>query len=367
MVAETTSDRIAEGEIQRLEMSLDRKNFTFDALFRLIEKLGTTLELDKIIRLFLMTLVGQLSLGQVSLYLFSPSGKKLKINHSLGLPRDAVLDSMDMEADFVRWLLDQEYPVPIDRYRGAPEETVAGDRAMRDLLLKNQYRFAYPIMNGSDLLALIMFGDKVTGEQFTDFNVEVLHMITSVASMTIKNAMLYRETLQSKMELENFAKLKKEFMHHTSHELRTPLTVLKSSLFSLDPGEGGNAMLINMAREAVARLHDVVEQVLSLNDVELDESFFRFQVTDIAQFLEGYFRGMIPKLGEKGITVKFDRSESKLYMSVDSAKIKIVLDSIIDNAVSSLDRGGAIYLSTLIGRSAPGEGDGIEITTGDLI
>ena len=79
------SNQETERTILRLRKNLERKNFTFEALFSLIEKLGTTLELDKIIRLLLMTLVGQLSISQISLYLYSPSGRRFLINHTLAV------------------------------------------------------------------------------------------------------------------------------------------------------------------------------------------------------------------------------------------------------------------------------------------
>ncbi len=364
---EAISDEEIEAKIKRLEMSLENKNFAFEALSRLFEKLGTTLELEKIIRLFSMTLVGQLSLSQISFYINWRETKTLEIYYSLGMGRESVLESVKIENKFIQWVLGQQSPVRIDRYRVKPDAIDSDDVGIRDLLLKSNYCYACPLMDGDDLLAMIMFSQKVTGEGFTDFNIEILHMIVSVAAMTIKNAAMYQETLQSKMELVKFSKLKKEFMHHTSHELRTPLTVLKSVLFSMEPVDGRDTMLAEMAREAVDKLQDVVDQVLSLNDVELDDSFFCFQETNVAMFLENYFRDVVPRLGEEGITVKIDKFEDPGNMQVDSAKIKIVLDKIIDNAVSSIEPGGTILLSTSLDGNAPGDADGTEIKAKDIL
>jgi hypothetical protein len=54
---------------QELERRLEKIKITFEALFRLFEKIGTTFDLDTIIRLLLMTIVGQLGLRRIAFFL----------------------------------------------------------------------------------------------------------------------------------------------------------------------------------------------------------------------------------------------------------------------------------------------------------
>jgi len=352
-------------KIHELQMSLENKDFTFEALFRLFEKLGTTLELDKVIKLFMMTLAGQLSLSQISFYLYNQKTNQLEVYYTLGLGRDKREDSIPIDSTFISWLMKQEYPAKMNSFT----ENLVGDNSDASLIAEeltgNSYNYTQPLLDGDDLLAMIVFGDRITGEDFSKFNIEVLNMIVSVASIMIKNAILYQQTVQAKRKLEKFSKMKTEFMHHTSHELRTPLTVLKSSLFSIEPGEGSDAILVHIARESVTRLEELVEQVLSLNAVESDEAFFHFDQIDMTLLIEEYVSKIITDLGGKGIILKYDKCENPGPLLIDSAKIKIALDRIIDNAVSSLDSGGTIYLNTLISRNGPGTEDGIEIRAGE--
>ncbi|MBN2071087.1 MAG: hypothetical protein JW814_06470 [Candidatus Krumholzibacteriota bacterium] len=362
--ASIDEEKKTELTVEKTRTSLDNRDYSFDALFRLFEKLGTTLELDKVIRLFVMTLAGQLSLGQISFYLFSRKTEKLDLYYSLGLGRENSVDSISIDSGFVNWLLSRGYPAKIELFVAKPDDNSDEDQNVKNLLVDDSFRYAYPLIDGGELQGMIIFGDRITGEGFTDFNIEILHMMTRIASMTVKNAALYEHMVQSRIKLENFSKMKREFMHHTSHELRTPLTILKSSLSSIDPREGSDAMLVNIAMEAVNKLAELVEQVLSLNAVESDESFFNFQKTEMAGFLEKYSTDIISVLAEKGITLKFDKIGEARIIRADSAKIRIALDRIIDNAVSSLYTGGTICLESSFNVNDPDDSEGVEIRGG---
>lgn len=354
--------RSSEPDVKRIEESLKKRNITFDALFGLFEKIGTTLELGTIVRLFLLTLMGQLRLKRIALYLVSAGGQPFEVYHALGIGRVHLPPTFYASHAFSHWMRAGEGAPHLDSFfteahDGTPEETIGflGD------LAKRGFAYAFPLIDQDEQLGVVFFSGKLTGEDFSQFDNELLRMLAKVATITIKNAALYREAVRSKQELERFSQIKKEFINHTSHELRTPITVLKSALWSIDTEEAEEGILIDMSKDAVLRMQSKIEQLLSLNDIELNETAFDLAPADVSSLLEECLREIIPELEEKQVTVNFEDRARYREIAVDAAKMKLVFRGIIDNAVNAVDRGGVISVTTEVTDIPPGVDAGIEI------
>ncbi len=343
------------------ELCLERQNIAFDAIFGLLDRLGTTQDVKKIVQLFLMTIMGQLGLKRASCYLVHPSKRVLKQFYALGVANVGSLPKLDVKSTFVKWLRTLEELEHIDRffssYSGEDQQEIEQIAA----LVEAGFSYAYPLKDQDGMLGAVFLSAKVTGAGFTRFESELLKMLSGVATITIKNAWLYQMTLLSKLELERFAEVKKEFINHTSHELRSPLTVLKSALWSIEPGETEEDVMVDMAKNAVMSLSSVVEYLLSLNEIELKQTDLRMGLVDVSSIIEDCLREKLPDLEEKGITVQVNDGARFKQVLIDPSKIKIVLRSLLDNALDFVEQGGKIDIETLVSDSKPGTDDGIEI------
>ncbi len=352
---------VNKSQATQIEDNLERQNITFDALFRLFEKLGTTFDVKKIVRLFLMTLMGQLKLKRVSLYLVLPGKNAMELYHSLGCGNPEKLPNMRTDAAIVRWLKMCEGPTKLDDFFITADATKDDEEELMSLFRREGFLYAITLTDQEDLVGVLFYSGQVTGEDFNDFENELLKLLVRVATITIKNAWLYQMAVLSKLELEKFTQVKKEFISHTSHELRTPLTVLKSALWSIEPDEIEGGVMVNMARDAVLRLQNKIEYLLSLNDIELNKMHFNMELTDVTSLFEDTLREVIPELEEKGIKVNFDDRTYLRKVRMDAGKIKVVLQSIIDNAIDSVDMGGHIDISASLSDAGPRKDEGIEI------
>jgi len=334
---------------------------TFDAIFKLLEKIGTTMDVKRIVQLFLMTVMGQLGLKRAVCYLVHTERKLLSGFYSLGLADKDSIAAFDMDGAFVGWLESLEGPEHIDRYF-----THSGGRACRDedavaTLVDRGFAYAYPLKDQEGMVGAIFYSAKTTGEGFDEFENELLKMLAGVATITIKNAWLYQMTLLSKLELEKFAEVKKEFINHTSHELRTPLTVLKSALWSIEPGEVDDNIMVDMAKNAVQSLQNKVEYLLSLNEIELKRTDLHMEPADVSVIIEDCLRDILPELEEKAVRVSVDDRVRFERVMIDPSKVKIVLRNILGNALDSVKEGGSILVETTLSDEGPGEEEGVEI------
>ena len=344
-----------------MELCLERQNIAFDAIFSLLERFGTTQDVKKIVQLFLMTLMGQLGLKRASCYLVHPGKRVLQQFYALGMASAESPPKLDAKSQFVKWLRSLEEMEHIDMFFSGYS---GGDEAAIEQLSRfvaEGFSYVYPLKDQDGMLGAVFLSAKVTGTGFSGFESELLKMLAGVATITIKNAWLYQMTLLSKLELERFTEVKKEFINHTSHELRTPLTVLKSALWSIEPGEVEEDIMVDMAKNAVMSLSSVVEYLLSLNEIELKQTDLRMGLADISSIIEDCLREKLPELEEKGITVQVKDGARFKQVLIDPSKIKIVLLSLLDNALDFVEQGGKIDIETTIADSRPGAEEGIEI------
>ncbi|MBN2071726.1 MAG: HAMP domain-containing histidine kinase [Candidatus Krumholzibacteriota bacterium] len=346
--------------IRELEQQVDEKNFAFETLFRLTEKLGTTLDLEKIVPLLTMTTTGQLCLNQMAFYLYSTESGKLEYFHSIGIR------SVDLPGDIS---LDSNLIASVSRDDGILEifESAGTDKSadgVEDIIgLFSEKGFSWAICLGdeSDMIGLALIGEKIDGCGLSDMDIEILKTISRVATLAIRNALLYQDVTKSKNELIKFSRIKKEFMLHTSHEFRTPLTILKSTLWSIEPEDSQDKTLIELAQTAVNRLQEKIEQILSLNELGLNESSLDLRHTDMVALIGECITEDLTRMEESGIALRFDRNVDMKEVIVDPVKMKLVYKSVIENAISSVGKGGHIDINVMTSHAGPDEAEGIEI------
>ncbi len=344
-----------------IDAQLERQRLTFEAIFRLVEKLGTTFDVSKIASLFLMTLMGQLKLRRVSLYLVVPETNRLEPYRSLGVAGGAAFPSLPAEGGFLRWLVETNGPAALDEFCVGNDRAADEEEETIRALARTGFSHAIALSEQGDLLGALLYSGSVTGEAFSAFDEEIIKMLARVASMTVKNAFLYQTAVASKLELERFAEAKREFIMHTSHELRTPLTVLKSALWSLDPDEVDESVLVDMAKGAIERLEEKVAYLLSLNDIELNTTDFRLEQTEVSSIVEDVLREMLPELEEKNVRVDVDDRARFRKAFIDAGKIRIVVRSILDNAVNFVRQGGNIGITIYVSENPPRSEEGVAI------
>ncbi len=353
-----------QAAVRQMEEDIERCNMTFDAFFRLLDKIGTTFDMKETVSLFILTVMGQLKLRKVSLYLNIPGRRRFESYHALGIRCESAFPALDEKSAFVTWIGKENGPVHIDGFfnRGAAGET---DAERLNPLIEEGFAYAFPLNDDTGIIGILFFGGKVTGEKFSEFDNELLRMMSKVAIISIKNARLYRSVVMSKRDVERFSKVKQEFINHTSHELRTPLTVLKSTLWSVATEDMEEGLMIDMAKDAVTRLHNNVEHILALNEMELDRPVLNLERTEVSSIIEDCLREVIPEVEEKRVAVNVDDRARYREIMADVSRIRIVLRSIINNAVDFVKWGGRIDISTSVSLEPPGDGEGVEIRDSD--
>jgi signal transduction histidine kinase/CheY-like chemotaxis protein len=199
-----------------------------------------------------------------------------------------------------------------------------------------------PLMAKREVVGVLGFYTKEEHE-FSGEEIEFLSTLASQAAIAIHNSQLYEQTRKHGMELENALKVKDEFLSVMSHELRTPLNVVMGYTELIKDGVLGK---VNPAqREALdkvlARANDQVTMINSiLYATALEAETVRVETHEVVltSFLDN-LRSVYGVPMDKEVSLNWDYPSNLPIVKTDSAKLREILQHLIDNAIKFTDKG----------------------------
>jgi len=164
----------------------------------------------------------------------------------------------------------------------------------------------------------------------------------------VKNIILNVQDISREKEID----LEKEdFITSVTHELRTPLTAVKGYLSMVlnnrkilkDQGQ----KYLKRAYVASEEIVGLVENLLEVIRMDDTEESLRIKNVDCAEIVEEVLGILDFKLKAKGIIVEKNYTNKHFFVSSDHKRLKIIISSIIDNAIkySSDNKPIKIYLA----------------------
>ncbi|MEM9881338.1 MAG: ATP-binding protein [Planctomycetota bacterium] len=139
------------------------------------------------------------------------------------------------------------------------------------------------------------------------------------------------------------------FVAQATHELRTPLTNIGLYLeraIDLDDAEvAARAECLNVMNQEVLRLGRVVEEVLSVSEIEAGSLQVRrddVRVDELVRQIEAEFR---PHAADKPVTLEIDLPPKCPVLQGDREKLSVALHNLVGNAVKYTPAGGTVRVS----------------------
>jgi len=143
--------------------------------------------------------------------------------------------------------------------------------------------------------------------------------------------------------------LKSEFIHTVNHELRTPLTGIMGSLRLLEvmgtaaaPDKIAN--LVGVASKNAARLKSLLDDILEMETVVADQSFWIANDVRIQEAVEMAVTATEKKAEGAGIRVIVDPEGAPLVCETHPERLGRVLRILLSNAVKYSDPGGTVRI-----------------------
>lgn len=164
-------------------------------------------------------------------------------------------------------------------------------------------------------------------------------------------------------ELKRADQIRRDFVANVSHELRTPLSILRGYIETMldDP---------KMPRKECARILEVMEQhskrlgllandLLTLAQLESGASNLQLSEIGLSQFFADLVRDWKTKFATKDLKVIVDVAADVPRIRADEARLREVLDNLLDNAVKYSRENSEIHLQ------AARRGDEIVLSVSD--
>jgi signal transduction histidine kinase len=158
--------------------------------------------------------------------------------------------------------------------------------------------------------------------------------------------------LQQKMEnLKRMDRVRTDFVANVSHELKTPLTLIKGYIETLE-GRAINdkekaRKFISIIKEHTNRLENIIEDLLSLSELELSKDCLNKTEFNLKKIIEDVTLGFEHGLDEKRQILSIDHQGDYFKIKADRDKIEQVIVNLLDNAIKYTNEAGRINISIL--------------------
>ena len=222
-----------------------------------------------------------------------------------------------------------------------------------------------PIPIADEIVGVLSVQSTEQENRFDENDLRLLSTIASSVGVALRNAQLFEEVEQAKMEAENATKIaekaneaKSAFLSTVSHELRTPLTSvlgfakiinkrLNEKVFPILPGDDPKtAKTVNQVNENLQvvisegeRLTHLINDVLDLAKIEAGRMEWNQENVSLAEVVERAISATTSLFEQKNLKLikKIDASVPDIVGDPD--KLIQVVINLFSNAVKFTDKG----------------------------
>ncbi len=181
----------------------------------------------------------------------------------------------------------------------------------------------------------------------------------------------FAETKQKEInELKKLETFRREFLADVSHELKTPIFAAQGFVHTLIDGamydEQVRDRFLNKAATSLDGLNVLVEDLITISQLEIGEIKMQYQNFDIAKLTEDIYEQLEDTARRKGVRLKFYKySPKSVYVYADKYRLGQVLTNLIVNAIKYGKEKGTVVASFIVENefvytSIKDDGPGIE-------
>jgi signal transduction histidine kinase len=235
-----------------------------------------------------------------------------------------------------RWNFRKNGPLVSNK---APADT----RLLGDLVSETGIRsiLIAPITRGPQFLGLLAVADRTGGALFTDEDLNLLLALAGQATVAVENLRLHDELKRANAKLQEYDRLKSEFVAIVAHDFRRPLMAIRgfAELVLEEPEltiEARQEFMRTVISET-EHLALLANDTLLITQIETGQFSFNFSEIDIGPFI----LDAVP-LGLSDHSVLMDIPPGFPKIVADPERLRQVLTNLTMNAVKYSPDGGSI-------------------------
>ena len=196
-------------------------------------------------------------------------------------------------------------------------------------------------------MSFVMTGSTRT---FAPDDLELAMELARRTAVAIDNAVIYRRSLQLRLEAEAASNAKSDFLAKMSHEIRTPINAMMGYAELLQMGISGpvneaQAKQLARIRASGDHLTSLVGEILDLAKIEAGRMVVQPTAAPIGEAVENALTIVRPIATTKGVELSMaPDSEPKAEFFGDPQRVQQILANLLSNAVKFTPPGGSIVV-----------------------
>jgi signal transduction histidine kinase len=221
----------------------------------------------------------------------------------------------------------------------------ADTRLLPDLVseLKVQSLMVAPITRGPTILGLLAVADRTGRTPFSDEDLNLLLALAGQATIAVENLRLHDEIKRANALLQEYDRLKSEFVGIVAHDFRRPLMAIRGFaelvLEEQDLAPETRQEFMRTVISETDHLALLANDTLLITRIETGEFSFDFREVDLGPLL----LEAVP-LGLSDHSVLMDVPSGFPRIWADPERLRQVLTNLVSNAVKYSPAGGSIVV-----------------------
>lgn len=249
-----------------------KQKFLIASITSLLNKYGSSTDLDSLRGTFLLSLMGHYVCGEACYYDASDDQPVIRPVAAYGRFQLDDVPEIDRHSSLISDIATNCSPRLIS---SLPDDVWSEEMRM----LAESYRVVAPLSLRERLIGIVFLGEKVQGPAYKDFDFEVLDALCAASATTFNAAALYRNARLAATEIQRLFDLRSEVISRISHEFRTPLTVMRGGIEPLQ-NDVDYLEMHGWLSHALERLEDLIDDLLRLSVERKDPADGEFMAYD---------------------------------------------------------------------------------------
>ena len=349
--------QVIESKFNRLSQAnkrLKQKIFDLYTIFELSRKLNSVLDLDGLLSQMLSTLVDQLGIKNMAIFLRrDPKQDKLSFLKLKGIPAKSSAKTkhweISLKGELYGLFLSEKESLFIEEI----EAFIKDDNPEVEILRTLDCKLCVPLISRDELVGVLVLGSKNKNLRFTDSDLEFIFVLADHLTVAVENAILYenqkginaelRRTQRRLIQSEKLAALG-QLSASLAHEINNPLGIIKNYLLilseSIDENDSHRRNL-KMIKEEVDRIARIVKSLLDFSHPEKN----KMTLLDLSSTLKQTISLIDKEFSNRKIKIKEELPENLSPVIGCEDKLKQVFLNLLVNSRDFMPEGGEIVIS----------------------